>query len=117
MDAPRTNLAHLEFRYQVLDKNFKLISERASIDAITPNPVFDQTNVVVRNSSFPDPIYFHMAVLLGDAPGMSISSKQLNDSADEWSNQTFESPLPTATLMESWIFDRFHLHMIYIQAL
>ena len=121
LDAPRADLAHLEFQYQVLDKNFKLVLEGASLDALTPNPVFEQRRVVVHSGgfSYQPAIFFRMAMApADDTPNMSITSKHLNESTAGCfsSNHTFDPPLPTAHLMESWIFDSFHLRMIYIQA-
>ena len=123
LSAPKANLAHLEFRYHVLDKNFEIFLQQASrefrpINIV--NPVFKQTEVAARNGVYPVQSAFsiNMAMSRGANPNTSIASKRLNDSEGSWSssNHTITPLLPTADLMETGMFDSFQLHVIYIQA-
>ncbi len=123
LSAPRTNLAHLEFQYHVLDQNFEVFVEHTSFRArtiSTVNPVFRQREAVVRNDMYPDQsvISFKMAMSPGDMPDMSIGPKKSNGSEGNWQsfNHTITRPLPRAELMETVHFDSFQLHVIYIQA-
>ncbi len=110
LNAPRVDLAHLEFRYHVLDKNFEVILGEVR----TLNSVFKEGRALVHTDDLPgkSAISFHMTMSPDGAPQMSIKSSQSNNRA----NHAFNFPLPVTKLIEIWAFENFQLHVVYIQA-
>ncbi len=121
LSAPRANLAHLEFRYHVLDQNFERSVEHTSFTDRTMktiNPVIEQREAVVRNDMYPGQSVIAFNMAMRDMPGMSMGFKESNGSEGNRTafNDAIIRPMPKADLMETVQFDSFELHVIYIQA-
>ncbi len=118
LNAPKVHLAHLEFRYQLLDKNFQVFLKKTVNDARTLHSVFEQRRAPAHYGGSPgmSAISFKMTMSQDGAPDMSARLIQSNSSVTNASSSNHTFNFPKIKLMEIWAFESFQLYVVYIQA-